>query len=71
MRAEREGDAAAWLAEALVAPSGQGHTASAAEVMALLQSYFESLVAGDQKASLLSFSIAPPIQAHRGPLPLP
>ena len=40
--------------------------ASAAGVMALSESFFEPLVAGDQKASLASFSIAAPIQALRG-----
>ena len=41
--------------------------ASTAGVMVLSVSSFEPLVAGDQKASLWPvFSIAPPIQAHRG-----
>ena len=45
VRVEREGDAAAWLAGTLAAPRVQG-------VMALLESFFEPLVAGHQKASL-------------------
>ena len=45
-------------------------TASATGVMALSESFSEPLVFGDQKASLASFSIAPPIQAlRRVPLP--
>ena len=37
-------------------------------VMALSESFFEFLVAGDQKAPLasLSLSVAPPVQAFRG-----
>ena len=37
-------------------------------VMALSESFFEFLVAGDQKAPLasLSLSLAPPVQAFRG-----
>ena len=50
MRAEHEGVAAAWLAGTLAAPSVQG-------VTALLESFFEPLVAGDQKASLASLSL--------------
>ena len=41
-------------------------TASATGVMALSESLFEPLVAGDQKASLASPSVALPIQALRG-----
>ena len=42
-------------------------TASASGVIALAESFFEPLVAGDQKASLASlFSIATPVQALRG-----
>ena len=40
--------------------------ASATGVMAPSESFFEPLVAGNQKASLTSFSIALPIQALRG-----
>ena len=39
------------------APNVQGQTASAAGVMALSESFFEPLVAGDQKASLASLSL--------------
>ena len=42
-------------------------TASTTGVMALSESFFKPLVAGDQKASL-AFSIALPIQALRGSL---
>ena len=55
--AEQEGGAATWLAETLVAASVQGHwTASVAGIMALPESFFKPLVAGDQKASLTSLS---------------
>ena len=50
MRVEHEGGAAAWLVGTLAAPSVQG-------VMALIESFFEPLVAGDQKASLASLSL--------------
>ena len=56
VRVEREGGAAAWLVGTLVAPSVQGHR-PAAEVTALSESFFEPLVAGDQKASLASVSL--------------
>ena len=58
MRVECEGGAAAWLAGTW--------TASSAGVMALSGSFFQPLVAGNQKASLASFSIVLPIQALRG-----
>ena len=42
-------------------------TASTSGFIALAESFFEPLVAGDQKASLASlFSIATPVQALRG-----
>ena len=41
-------------------------TASLAGVMALSESFFEPLVAGDQKASGQPLSVAPPIHALRG-----
>ena len=56
VRVESEGGAAAWLVGTLVAPSVQGHR-PAAEVTALSESFFEPLVAGDQKASLASVSL--------------
>ena len=53
VRAEHEGGAAAWLVGTLVAPRMSGtQTASAAGVRALSESFFQPLVAGDQKASL-------------------
>ena len=56
-RVESEGGTAAWLVGTLVVLSVQGHrTASAAGVMALSESFFEPLVASDQKASLASLS---------------
>ena len=57
MRVEREGGAAAWLAGTLAAQSVQGQTASTTGVMALSESFFEPLVAGNQKASLTSLSL--------------
>ena len=57
-RVESEGGTAAWLVGTLVVPNVQGHrTASAAGVMALSESFFEPLVATDQKASLASLSL--------------
>ena len=57
VRVELEGDAAAWLAGTLVAPSCAGTwTASATSIIALSESFFEPLAAGDQKASLASLS---------------
>ena len=40
-------------------------TTSAAGVMALSESFFKPLVAGDQKV-VLTFFVAPPVQALRG-----
>ena len=54
MRVEREGGAAAWLVGTLAVCGTQ--TASAAGVMALSESFFEPLVADNQKASLASLS---------------
>ena len=56
MRVEREGDAAAWLAGTLAAPSVQGHKLPQQQELWPYQSFFEPLVAGDQKASLASLS---------------
>ena len=58
MRVERTGGAAAWLAgdSGGTKCAGTG-TASAAGVTALSESFFEPLVAGDQKASLASLSL--------------
>ena len=48
---------AAWLVGTLAVPTVQGHSASAPGVMVLSESFFEPLVAGDQKASLTSLSL--------------
>ena len=50
VRVEQEGGTADLFAGTLAAPSVQG-------VMALIESFFEPLVAGDQKASLASLSL--------------
>ena len=49
---------AVWLARTLAAPCVGTQTASAAGVMALSESFFETLVAGNQKASLASLSFS-------------
>ena len=63
MRVEHEGGAVAWFAGTLEAPSCRDPggakcpgTTSAAGVMALSESFFKPLGAGNQKASLASFS---------------
>ena len=56
MRVEHEGGAAAWLAGTLAAQCSGTQTASTPGVMALAESFFEALIAGDQKASLASLS---------------
>ena len=56
MIVEHEGDAAAWLAETLATPSVQGHGLPLLRELWLYQSFFKTLVAGDQKASLASLS---------------
>ena len=50
-RVDHEGGAAAWLAGTLGAKCAGAQTASATGVMALSESFFEPLVAGDQKSS--------------------
>ena len=55
-RVECESGITAWLAGTLTAPCAGTQTASDIGVMALSESFFESLVAGDQKASLASLS---------------
>ena len=58
MRAEREGGAAAWLVgDPGDAKCAGTQTASTAGVRALSESFFQPLVAGDQKASLASLSL--------------
>ena len=57
MRVECEGGTVPWLMGTLVVLSVQGHrTASAAGVMALSESFFEPLIAGNQTDSLTSLS---------------
>ena len=56
MRVECEGGTAAWLVGTLAVPTVQGHSASAPGVMVLSESFFEPIVAGDQKAFLASLS---------------
>ena len=57
MRIEHEGGAAAWLAGTLAVPSVQGHRLPLPqELWPYLSLFFESPVAGDQKASLASLS---------------
>ena len=57
MRVENEGGTSAWLAGTLAAQSVQGQTASTTGVMALSESFFEPLVASDQKAPLARLSL--------------
>ena len=53
VRVEHEGGAAAWFVGTLAAPSVQGHELPPPqELQPHLSLFFESLVAGDQKASL-------------------
>ena len=54
VRVECEGDTASWPAGTLTTPCAWTRTASTAGVMALAESFFEPLVAGDQKAFLVS-----------------
>ena len=56
-RVEHEGGTAAWLAGTLVAPSVQGHRLPLLQELWPSDSFFESLVAGDQKVSLASLSL--------------
>ena len=58
MRVEHEGGTAAWLAGTMAAPSVQGLRLPLPQELWPYQSLFsESLVAGDQKASLASLSL--------------
>ena len=57
MRVEYEGGAAAWFVGTLAVPSVQGHGLLLLQELWPHQSFFESLVAGDQKASLASLSL--------------
>ena len=57
VRVERAGGAAAWLAGTLTAPSVQRQGLPQPQELRPYQSlFFESLVAGDKKASLASLS---------------
>ena len=57
VRVEHEGGAAAWLVGPGGAKCAGTGTASTTGVMTLPESFFEPLVAGDQKASLASLSL--------------
>ena len=57
MRVNHEGGMVAWLVGTLVVPSVQGHGLTLPQefwTYQILESFFESLVAGDQKGSLAS-----------------
>ena len=54
VRVEREGGAASWLTGTLVAPSVQLYGLPALQELRPYQSFFDPLVAGNQKASLAS-----------------
>ena len=57
VRVECEGGAAAWLAGTLAAPSVQGHGMPQLQELWPYQSlFFKPFVAGNEKASLASFS---------------
>ena len=56
VRVEREDSAAAWLAGTLAAPTVQRHGLPLLQELWPYQSFFEPLVAGDQKACLASLS---------------
>ena len=56
VRVECEGGTAAWLAGTLTAPSMQGHPLPQLQELWPYQSFFEPLVAGNQKASLVRLS---------------
>ena len=57
MRVEHEGGALSVLVGTLAAPSVQGHGLPLLRELWLYQSFFKTLVAGDQKASLASLSL--------------
>ena len=56
VRVECEGGAAIWLVGTLAGPSVQGHRLPLLQELWPYQSFFEPLVAGDQKASLAILS---------------
>ena len=57
MRVKCEGGTAASLVGTLVVPSVQGHGLPWLQELWPYQSFFKPLVAGDQKASLVSLSL--------------
>ena len=57
MRVEHEGGTAAWLDGTLVAPSVQGYGLPPQQELWPYQSFFNPLVAGNQKAILASLSL--------------
>ena len=57
MRVEHEGGPAAWLVGTLVVPSVHRHKLPLPQELWPYQSFFEPLVASDQKASLASLSL--------------
>ena len=67
VRVENEGGAAAWLLGTLVAPSVQDTDYSATGIIALSESFYQASCSWQSEGPFgQSFSIAPPIQAHRG-----
>jgi len=57
VRVEREVGTAVWLVGTPVAPSVQGHGLPLPQVLWPYESFFQSFVAVDQKASLASLSL--------------
>ena len=57
VRVECEDSSAAWLAGTLAVPTVQGHGLPLLQELWPYQSFFEPLVAGDQKAYLASLSL--------------
>ena len=57
VRVEHECGTAAWLAGTLAAPSGQGHGLPPPQELWPYQSFFEPLVASDQKTSSAALSL--------------
>ena len=66
MRVEREGGAAAWLAETLEVPSVQGHELPQPQELWPYQNLFLGLLLVIRRPLWPAFSVAPPIQALRG-----
>ena len=57
VRVDHEGGTTAWLTGTLAAQSVQGQGLSLTGVMALSEYFYEPLVTGDQKPSLISLSL--------------